>query len=331
MNEWVRSVMASPVRHSMPIMTHPGIDFIGKRVLDVVTDGQVHYEAIQAVNDHFPAIAATVVMDLTVEAEAFGAQVHFTEHEVPSVTGRLVSGPESVEKLEIPDMTAARLPQYLLANKLAASHIEKPVFSGCIGPFSLAGRLYDMSEIMTDCYLQPDAIHLLLQKCTDFLKAYCQALKAQGTSGVVMAEPAAGLLSDETCEEFSSDYVRQVVDAVQDEHFIVILHNCGNSGQCTNAMLKSGATGLHFGNAIDMVLALEQCPADVLVLGNIDPVRMFKMATPEVMYHETLDLLKRTAGHPNFVLSSGCDTPPNTPIPNIRAFYSALDDYNHSI
>ena len=82
--------------------------------------------------------------------------------------------------------------------------------------------------------------------------------------------------------EFSSTYVREIVSEVQDESFSIFLHNCGNSGQCTKAMVATGAYGYHFGNGIDMLLALDQCPKDVLVMGNIDPVSMFKMASSRV-------------------------------------------------
>jgi uroporphyrinogen decarboxylase len=328
MQEWVRDLIANPIRCAIPVMTHPGVEFLDCTVFDVVTDGQVHFDALKAVNDHYPSAAATTVMDLTVEAEAFGASVHFSSNEVPSVTGSIVSDRASVEALALPTLDAGRLPEYLKASRLAAENLDRPVFSGCIGPFSLAGRLFDMTEIMTTCYLDPDLVHLLLQKCTDFLLTWARALKEAGTQGIVMAEPAAGLLDGDFCEEFSSRYVKQIVDAVQDEHFLIILHNCGNKGQCTEAMLSTNAAGLHFGNAIDMELALNQCPSSILVMGNIDPVLQFQMATPEELFQITLDLLERTKSYPNFVLSSGCDTPPGTPIENIEAFYRALNVFN---
>lgn len=331
MNKWVVDVINNPQRSAMPVMTHPGVEFTGKKVIDVVTDGKSHYEAIKAVSENYPTLAATAVMDLTVEAEAFGANIVFSDDEVPSVTGNILSTHEDVEALNVPDMKAGRLQEYLKANKLASENIEKPFFSGCIGPFSLAGRLYGMTEIMTGCYMEPDTIHLLLDKCTNFLIEWCKALKEQGTNGVLMAEPAAGLLSDDICEEFSSNYVKKVVEAVQDETFILILHNCGNTGQCTEAMIKSGAAGYHFGNAIDMSLALSQCPENVLVMGNIDPVGCFKMGSPEMMYDVTSKLLIETAQYKNFVVSSGCDTPPGTTSDNINAFFKAIDDFNSQL
>ncbi|MDD4968501.1 MAG: uroporphyrinogen decarboxylase family protein [Paludibacter sp.] len=329
MQNWINSILSSEKRIALPFMTHPGIEVIGKSVREAVSDGQVHFQAIKAVSEQFDTTACTVIMDLTVEAEAFGAEVKLPENEVPTVLGRLLSDAAAIEALEVPGLDKGRVPAYLLASKLAADNFnDKPVFSGCIGPYSLAGRLYDMSEIMVAIYIEPESIQLLLSKCTEFLIKYCQALKATGTLGVIIAEPAAGLLSGDDCMTYSTFYVKQIVDAVQDDTFTVILHNCGNTGQCTDAMVASGARALHFGNAIDMTEVLKQCPDDVVVMGNLNPVGIFKQGSVESVKEETLKLLQKTAGHKNFVISSGCDLPPFVPEANIRAFLETVAIYN---
>lgn len=213
------------------------------------------------------------------------------------------------------------VPEYLKAVRLAVEHItDRPVLAGCIGPFSLAGRLYDMSEIMVAIYTDPEVILQLLDKCTAFILKYCAELKRLGASGVFIAEPAAGLLSNEDCMAYSTVFIRQIVQTLQDDDFAVILHNCGNTGQCTQAMVESGAAALHFGNAIDMVSALQECPSSLLVMGNIDPVGIMKQASPEVVRKETRALLEATASCRNFVLSTGCDVPPQVSQENIAAF-----------
>lgn len=326
---WIKSLIESGRLAAMPIMTHPGIELLGRRVLDAVTDGRVHSEAIEALNERFPQSAGcTVIMDLTVEAEAFGASLHFADDEVPSVVGRLVSNLDEVKALEVPSLDAARVPEYLRANRLAAERIDKPVFAGCIGPYSLAGRLFDMTEIMMGIYTEPETVNLLLEKCTEFIRNYCLALRECGVAGVIMAEPAAGLLPNEECMQYSSVYVKRIVEAVQDDSFAVILHNCGNTGHCTQAMVATGAKAYHFGNKIDMLDALRECPADVLVMGNLDPVEIFRNATPQQTASATRDLLNRAAGYPNFVISSGCDTPPQVPFENIEAFYKTVEEFN---
>lgn len=328
MNEWKDTILSSKSRIAIPIMTHSGIELIGHTVKEAVTNGEIHSQAIMALAKKYPSSASSVIMDLTVEAEAFGADILFTDNDVPTVVGRLVSNAEEIEALKVPSLLSGRIPEYLKVNKQVAAHSDRPVFSGCIGPYSLAGRLFDMSEIMMAIYIEPDNIKRLLDKCTQFIEEYCLALKEAGVNGVLIAEPAAGLLSDDACSEFSSTYVRRIIERVQDESFLVILHNCGNMGQCTEAMLKTGAAGFHFGNAIDMVETLQRCPSDVLIMGNIDPVGVFKMDTPKDLYEKVSDLLRATAGYRNFILSSGCDTPPGVPFENIDMFYKALLDYN---
>jgi len=332
MKEWSRSIIDSPLRIAIPIMTHPGIEMAGLTVFQAVTDGSAHAEAIARLDEKYPSSATSVIMDLTVEAEAFGAPIIFEENSIPTVKSRIVFDEASVERLAVPSTKVARVPEFLKANRITAERISgKPVFAGCIGPFSLAGRLYDMSEMMMEMFINPAAIHTLLAKCTQFITAYLKEIKNTGVNGVIMAEPAAGLVSNEDCKTFSSSYISQIVSEVQDDSFMVVLHNCGNTGHCTEAMVSSGAAAFHFGNQADMVEALKACPSDSLVMGNIDPVGIMKMADAETVRSATLNLLERTAEFPNFVLSTGCDVPPHIPFENIEAFYSALKTYNSKL
>jgi len=72
---------------------------------------------------------------------------------------------------------------------------------------------------------------------------------------------------------------------------------------------------------------IAQVPEDTLVMGNIDPVGVLKNGTPESVREATLSLLERCAKYPNFVLSSGCDMPPMTPLENIDAFFNTVDEF----
>ena len=329
MRQWMADIIQRKEVVAIPVMTHPGIELNGNTVRQAVCDGQVHYKAVMTLAKRYPSAAACTIMDLTTEAEAFGAEIAFSDEAVPAVSSRLLPDVESIDRLQVPSLSAGRIPQYLKANLLAAKEIsDVPLFSGCIGPFSLAGRLYDMSEIMMLIYENPDAAHTLLRKCTDFIEKYCLALKQTGANGVLMAEPAAGLLSDEDCRTFSSNYVKRIVQRVQDDSFIVILHNCGNTGHCTKAMVSTGAAAYHFGNKCRMEDVIKEVPPTALAMGNIDPVSVFKDGMPFQMRQTVMDLLDRMRPYPNFVLSSGCDTPPHTSMSNIDAFFEALHQFN---
>lgn len=329
MKQWVADIIHQKEVTAMPVMTHPGIELNGNTVREAVSKGKVHAEAVIKLTQAYQSVAACTIMDLTTEAESFGAEIAFSDEAVPAVVGHMLTDVKSINELQVPSLSAGRIPQYLKANLLAARAIQdRPVFAGCIGPFSLAGRLYDMSEIMVLIYEHPDEAHTLLAKCTQFIEKYCEALKQTGVNGVLMAEPAAGLMSNDDCKTFSSAYVKYIVNKVQDDNFIVVLHNCGNQGHCTEAMVETGAAAYHFGNKCQMEEVIKEVPPTALAMGNLDPVSLFKDGTPEQMRKATLDLLEKTRQYPNFVLSSGCDTPPHTPIENANEFFKALDDWN---
>jgi uroporphyrinogen decarboxylase len=52
------------------------------------------------------------------------------------------------------------------------------------------------------------------------------------------------------------------------------------------------------------------------------------MDTSEEMRVRVQSLLAAVRGYPNFVLSSGCDLPPQTPLFNVDAFFAALEEEN---
>ena len=52
MNQWINEIFQNSKRVAVPVMTHPGIELTGHRVIEAVTDGRVHYEAIKYLADH---------------------------------------------------------------------------------------------------------------------------------------------------------------------------------------------------------------------------------------------------------------------------------------
>ena len=100
MKEWKDGIISRRQRIAIPIMTHPGIEMTGTTILKAVNDGTVHYQVVRKLTKTYPTAATTMMMDLSVEAEAFGAEVHFSENDIPTVSGRLVSNKESIEIIE---------------------------------------------------------------------------------------------------------------------------------------------------------------------------------------------------------------------------------------
>lgn len=265
-------------------------------------------------------------MDLSAEAEAFGCTVAMSDNEVPTVTGRLVTTQEQAQRLAIPTPGDRRTGVYLEAVRGLAALPGRPmVLGGCIGPFSLAARLASVSEAMEMTVSEPDLMHMLLEKCAAFLVAYISSFKSAGAAGVIMAEPAAGLLSPRDLARLSSAYIRQISAAVCDQRFTLILHNCAAKLLHLPAVLKTGLGVFHFGPPMDILAALERVLAEVVLCGNLDSARVFVQLPPGEIQARAAGLLEAAGERKNFVLSSGCDLPPNVPLSSLDAFYRALE------
>ena len=329
MKQWMKDVVDAPVKRAVPVLSFPAIQLMGITVRELISSSDAQAKGMKMVADRVPTGASVSLMDLSVEAECFGSQIRFSDDEVPTVVGSVVSSLEEVEALSVPAVGAGRTGIYIEAIQKAVDLIQdRPVFAGVIGPFSLAGRLMDVTEAMIYCYEEPEMVAALLDKVTDFLIAYCKAYKEVGANGVVMAEPLAGLLSPALAEEFSAPYVKRVVDAVQDDNFSVVYHNCGNAAiQMIDSILGTGAAMYHFGNAISMKEMLQHIPAGTIAMGNVDPAGQLRNGTPESVRAETLRIMGECCDHPNFVISSGCDIPPMSPWENIDAFFQAVEEF----
>ena len=324
-----RMVLESPVRLALPIAVYPGLALTGATVRDVVTQPRAQVETQLALRERYGATFALSAMDLSAEAEAFGCPVHLSESEVPSVTGRLVTSLAEARNLNIPKPGDARTSVHLEAvTQLRALAGDGLVFGGCIGPFSLAARLAGVSEAMELTLTEPELMHGLVAKSAEFLTAYARAFRDAGADGLIMAEPAAGLLSPRGLTGFSSAYIKHLVETVEDGHFSIILHNCAARLVHLPAILESGVSCLHFGGPMDLPAALNKVPGDVVLCGNLDPAGVFCQKSPAEVGAAVTALLDATRAHPNFVLSSGCDIPPNAPLAGLDAFYAALREFN---
>ena len=329
MKEWLNELREAETKKAMPILSFPAVQLMGISVKELISNSDRQAEGMVRIAERVDAAASVSLMDLSVEAECFGSQVKMTEDEVPTVLGAIVTTPEEAEALQVPAVGSGRTGIYLDAIAEAKKLItDRPVFAGVIGPFSLAGRLVDVTEAMILCFEDPDMLRTVLEKCTQFLVDYIRKYKEVGADGVVIAEPLAGMLSPDLAAEFSHPYVKRIVDACQDENFIIVYHNCGNGTiRMLDGIVGTGCKAYHFGNAIDMRDLVPHMPSDCIAMGNVDPAGEFLNGTEQSVYDVTSALLRDCGKYPNFVLSSGCDIPPRTPWKNIDAFFHGAKEY----
>lgn len=308
----------------LPVLSLPGARLAGRSHRDFFTDSDCQVAAAIALRDSYGTVAWQSAMDLSVEAEEFGCEIRFAEDESPSILGRLVTDLAGAENLPVPKAGSGRSAVCLKTLRALASDASLPfAVGGIIGPFSLAGRIYGLSEAMLGTVMEPDTLKILLGKASEYIVSYAIAQKEAGAKAIIMAEPSAGLLSPEGLAEFSGTYVRRIVDAVQGPDFGIILHNCAATPAHLPAIYACGARGYHFGAPMDMAAAMDSLPKGAIAGGNLDPSRAFCALDAEGMRAAVKELRARVGKRPGFFLSSGCDIPAEAPDATIRAFFEA--------
>ena len=327
MDLWVREQIATQDKKAMPLLSYPAVQQQFITVDQLIHSSSEMALGVRLMADRYNMPFATTYMDLSIEAEAFGAKCTYHTDDIPTITGQLISTQEEADALAVPELGAGRTGKVLRAlGKTLTLVNDRPVFANCTGPFSLAGRLMDVNEVLLMTYEEPEVVHAVLEKCTQFLLTYIGAMKDLGANGVIMAEPLAGLMSAHAMKEFSSDYVRRIVDALQDKNFVIVYHNCSNAiEKKADAIVATGARMYHFGEGADMWQLLNILPRDVIVMGNISPSAVFLCDSTDKMAIDTQTLLRKCMIFENFMISSGCDIPANTPLQNIDKFFEVIN------
>lgn len=312
---------------TVPILSFPSTQLLGISVNELISSSDMQVKGMQAIAKKCSVGASLNMMDLSVEAEAFGAKIRFYDDEIPAVEKGIIDDILQAEYVVVPEVGTGRTALYIEGVKKAKEAItDIPVFCGVIGPYSLAGRLFDMTELMMECFDSPDEVKILLSKATEFIIKYIQAFKAAGADGVIMAEPAAGLLSPSFAEEFSMTFVQQIFDEINSDDFIVCYHNCGNAaGDMLDMISELNADIIHLGNAVNLKKALEELPEEKIVMGNVNPV-LFRTGTPDDIRADVQRVYDECSMYENFMISTGCDVPAASKWENIEAYFEKVNE-----
>jgi uroporphyrinogen decarboxylase len=318
-------VRAHPERLVVPLMGFPGIQLTHSTIRQNLFNDELQARTIRALVERFEPDAAFFMMDLSVEAEAIGLPVSYPINESPTVSGHPVKSPADLDAFRIVDpLYDARVHTFeATMRRMAELDLLKGAY--VTGPFTLAGLMMGATEVAIATVDAKELVHAAAAYATEVIIPYAKALAAAGAEMICILEPSSMFISPRAFKRFSGPYVRQIVDALHatPEDPMMLLHVCGNSKHLVKAMCDTGVQGLSLDAPMDMVATIEAMPEDVVLVGNVDPVSVIVQSSPEQVASATRGLLEAMAPYPNFILSTGCDLPPETPLANIDAFMRA--------
>jgi uroporphyrinogen decarboxylase len=265
-------------------------------------------------------------------AEAMGCTMRFPENDVPQVAEHVVRTPSDLDKVRVPDPhSAGRLPIHMetvaLVKKKAKGRV--PLFCYVPGPFTLAGQLCSVNQLMLATIRNPQFVHDLTRLTTAASVEYARANVEAGIDVVVAADPtaSASLISPQMFATFSAPALRTVLHAAETAGAVPSLHICGQTTPILEAMCNTGAHVLEVDHLVDLSKAKQLVGQRVCLMGNINPTEILLKGSPKTVEEVTKSCIRQAAAGGRFILSSGCEVPPSTPLANIRAMVAAAQQY----
>jgi uroporphyrinogen decarboxylase len=311
-----------------PLAGFPGVEMIGSTIKIAQQNFGEHYKAVRALVDDFHPDLVFPLMDLSVEANALGRFTVFPRDESATVPKERFSL-EELEHLQTINITFdGRLMGFVETLKLMSVSLPRNILRGAyvVGPFTLAGLMMGADDAVMSTVLDPQTLHRLCHFTTDRIQEYVQLLLAAGAEVICILEPSAVMLSPEQFSEFSAIYIHHITTSFKYSGANFVYHTCGNTMHLVDKMARAGVQGVSLDShdtGVDLPAVAARMPEDVVVIGNISPTTTMRFGTAEDVRRDVQDLLEKMSPYPNFVLSTGCDLPQETPLANIRAFVEA--------
>jgi len=193
---------------------------------------------------------------------ALGAKVLFQQKMDPAVEGAVVSTPEQVRQLALPDPEKDGLmPRVLETIRYFREHSDLPIsFSDPQGPFTTALTLAGPETLFVWFHEEPRAAHELLEFCTEafirWIKAQKQVMGAERgrhcyPHGIELPEQFGKVwLCDDDCGQISTEQYREFVVPCNERIFREFgggtLHFCGSAEhQIENLAATEGLVGVN--------------------------------------------------------------------------------------
>lgn len=158
---------------------------------------------------------------------------------------------------------------------------------------------------------------------------------AHGVDAILISSAfaGAGFISPQQYSEFVLPFERMVTEGIKTKCDLPIYtHTCGSIGDRLELMLATGTNGIDtldpppLGN-VELADAKTRIGEKLFLKGNIDPVNVILLGTPERVYDEAHRCINIASPDGGYILSSACSIPPHAPATNILKLIQAAEEF----
>ena len=172
------------------------------------------------------------------------------------------------------------------------------------------------------CFTNPIVAHSLLQKITDTTIAYLKAKVKAGVDAVQVFDSWGGMLSPVDYQEYSWQYMQQIIDALKGETPVIAFGK--GCWFALNEMSKSGASALGVDWTCSARMARKFTNNKITLQGNFDPSRLL---SPPAVIKKMVTKMIDDFGKDKYIVNLGHGILPNIPLDNAKAFIDAVKEY----
>lgn len=296
-----------------PINALPSCQMVDAGINEILWRADLKFLALRRYYEKIDADLLCYLGDIAIQAEAMGATIKYAKEGMPSVQS-------PSQTLCIPD--PANVPR-MKVNAQVLKEMEKAFpdklrVAQLYGPFTVAGQVAGEEKILKGLADNQQEVFAVLEKTFECAERYARYLVESGANLLWISDPLAGLIPPEQFWDFAGSFLRRIFEPFAS--IPTILHICGDTYQIIPGMIRTGVDGISFDNCMDLLVVEDKIPEHVYIIGNIDPVEVVELGSPDEVVSCTSDLVSMMALRKNFVLSTGCAVPPFAPIENIRLF-----------
>lgn len=313
------------------IFGHAAI-FNGVPLVDYLRNGETLASCQLAAQDYYGHDALFVLMDVCVESEALGSTVTYTAGQYPDVNGYALNKEMDFHTLEIPDPdTAGRMPEFLKAASILREQAPPgiPVIGCVLGPMSLACQLLSLETALYLAIDETDRFEILLDFCADVVIAFGTAQIRAGVHLPLIFDPVASpeVVPAPFFRELLAPRLKRIFTALKDGGSVFNwLHIAGQTNAIIPLYPDIGVDIANFDYCVDPRSAQLLLPNTCLD-GNLKSYD-FVQAIPDEIAAEASSLQRKFGDRGGFILSSGCEIPPEARPENILAMINSVRTEN---
>ena len=301
---------------------------IGLKVKDYYFSSQKMLELEQYIYDTFHSDGAGLSTTLRGMAEAMGSKIRYFDHNIAQLETPALASLDEVDKAKLVDVDKdGRLPIILEGLRMVKKELgdKVPVSGTVTGPFTIAAMVVGTEKLLIGMIKKPDKVKQLMEVITENNERYIARMLEMGV-GVGFADPVSttSLLRVKQYKEFSLPYFQHNVDFIKKNGGGCGLHICGGSRKLWETRKETGIGCFGLDNIEDLEEAKEVLGPHMAIQGNVPPVDVIRLGTPQDVLRSGRECIRKAWDSPNgFTLTSGCQTPMDTPAENLQALMDA--------